>query len=369
MAMNFSGSYDAEDVIFLLRPVKMDFIDVREKEERIQSGKNHYSEMLSEEYLPSADYMKLFMSAMQRNAATFAKHILQLAGIIADRAAQRPTDQITLVSLARAGTPVGVLLKRTLALLGKEAAHYSLSIIRDRGIDATALHHMLTQAKRSPQSFVFVDDWTGKGVIGAELRQAVARFNAKTGLDVPADLHVVADLCGVAEVSATGEDYLIPSSLLNAIISGLVSRSVLNDRLVRPGDFHACVYHEQWEKEDLSRWFVDALFARIRDLPACPAPVAPDQNALQERRARSAAFLHFCRTEFGVTDANHVKPGIGEATRVLLRRVPHVVLLRDETHADTAHLLALAEEKSVPVRIVPRLPYAAAALIRNVRGQ
>lgn len=369
MATIFSGSYDADDVCFLLKPVKMDFTDVQEKEHRIQSGQNHYSEMLSEEHLPSAQYMRLFMQAMQRNAKTFAKHILQLSGIIADRAERRNADQITLVSLARAGTPVGVLLKRSLGLLGREARHYSLSIIRDRGIDEVALQHILEQDERSPQSLVFVDGWTGKGVIGAELRKAVNLFNARTGLAVPSDLHVVADLCGVAEVSATGEDYLIPSSLLNAIISGLVSRSVLNERLVGPQDFHACVYHEQWVKDDLSRWFVDTIFDEVRLwAPTCPAPSAPGRDEVLERQARSAAFLDSCRTAFGVTNANHVKPGIGEATRVLLRRVPHVVLVRDEQHADTAHLLALAEEKSVPVRILPQLPYAAAALIRNVHG-
>jgi hypothetical protein len=72
------------------------------------------------------------------------------------------------------------------------------------------------------------------------------------------------------------------------------------------------------------------------------------------------------RERFGVRDVNHVKPGIGEATRVLLRRCPHLLLLRDPSRAEVAHLSLLAQEKQVPVQIDPELPYLAAALIRQL---
>lgn len=371
MDLHFSGSYDPQDVRFLLKPVHMEFVALEEKERRIQSGQSHYSEMLSVEHLPSPQYFDLFGEAMQRNAQRFAEHILQLAGIIAREMTHKGCPEITLVSLARAGTPVGVLLRRSLVELGRQAAHYSISIIRDRGIDEEALHHIVGRDGRSPKGIVFVDGWTGKGVIGAELKKSIDRFNAQTGLCLPTQLHVVADLCGAAEVSATGEDYLIPSSLLNAIISGLVSRSVLNERLVGPGDFHACVYHEHWQAEDKSRWFVDEIFSRIRALVQQPLalPSMPSHEDLQYKQDCSAKFLRYCCQTFGVSDANHIKPGIGEATRVLLRRVPHMVLLRSEDQEDTQHIKLLAKEKAVPMRVMPQLPYAAVALIRNVRGE
>ena len=68
---------------------------------------------------------------------------------------------------------------------------------------------------------------------------------------------------------------------------------------------------------------------------------------------------------YGVADVNLVKPGIGEATRVLLRRVPRLVVLRDATAPDVAHLAVLADEKQVAVEIDPDLPYHAVSLIRS----
>jgi hypothetical protein len=68
---------------------------------------------------------------------------------------------------------------------------------------------------------------------------------------------------------------------------------------------------------------------------------------------------------FGVTDENLIKPGIGEATRVLLRRVPERVMLRDRNDPEVSHLLQLAQEKQVPCHQDPSLPYQAIALIQN----
>lgn len=374
MSSVFSGSYNIQDVQFLLKPVQMEFINVAEKERRIQSGQNHYSEMLSEESLPSMQYMQLFWEAMQRNGSRFARDVRRLSKSIAQRAEQRHCTEITLVSLVRAGTPVGVLLQRCLALAGWAVRHYSLSIIRDRGIDVTALRYILHHEHRQPQGLFFVDGWTGKGVIGAELKKSLAEFRRSDGITVPDALHVVADLSGRADVSATYDDYLLPSSLLNAIISGLVSRSVLNEHLVKQGDFHACVYHEHWTAEDISRRFVDTITAEIQRQTLSISQDSHCNNATepsvvlatrQKLQQRSLEFLHRCKVEFDIANVNHIKPGIGEATRVLLRRVPHLVLVREKDHVDTRHLEKLAYEKAVPVLVDAHLPYAAAAIIRT----
>jgi hypothetical protein len=350
----FSGSYDPADVSFLLKPVRLAPTPVAEKERLIQSGARHYSEMISAEKLPSAAYLEVFRRALARNKARFARDVAALAA----RLAERPGG-VTLVSLARAGTPVGVLLARALG-----APHYSVSIIRDRGIDEAALNHIL---ERHPAaSVVFVDGWTGKGVIARELAGAVAGFNARTGAGLDAGLWAVADLCGAAAVAATTDDYLIPSAVLGATVSGLVSRSILNTDVVGPGDFHACLYYDEFVPHDLSRAFVDAVSAEMAGQPS-PPPAGVAGRAEELRRA-SAAFLATVRERSGVRDPNHVKPGIGEATRVLLRRVPDRVLVRDPHSPDVEHLLVLAREKSVPVETDPSLPYAAAALIKELDG-
>lgn len=358
----FPGSYDPADVTFLLKAIDLPLTEVNEKERLIQSGERHYSEMLSAERPPTAAYMATFRASFARNRHVFAQHLALLAAQIATEHPQA----VTLVSLARAGTPVGVLLARLLRQHhGRRVRHFSVSIIRDRGIDEVALRHILEAEGCADTSVVFVDGWTGKGVIAEELWRAVASFNARHGCRLPEGLHVLADLSGTAAVAATSEDYLIPSSVLNGTISGLVSRSVLNREHVGPGDFHGCVVLRELASQDLSRWFVDEVMADLEQWRHRPPP-SPVCEPAEELRERSQAFLASMRERFGVTDVNHVKPGIGEATRVLLRRVPERLLLRDADWPDVAHLRLLAAERGVPEEIDPALPYRAAALIRTV---
>ena len=359
MMPGFCGSYRPEDVHILLKPMALAGIaDVAEKERLIQSGARHYSEMITPEKAPSARYLDLFHQAFAQNRQTMARDVLRLA----DRLATR-TGDITLVSLARAGTPVGVLLRHTLQRVhARPAAHYSISIIRDRGIDRNALDYIL--ARHPAESLVFIDGWTGKGVITRELVHSIAAFNAERGCQISPDLYVLSDLAGCATVAASGDDYLIPSSILNATVSGLVSRSILNEA-IGPADFHGCLFYREFASIDLSQWFIDEVLADIQQLAQNPARAfaVPDRQALA---ATSARFMADMRARFGIHNENLIKPGIGEATRVLLRRLPERVLVQDPAHPAVQHLLALAAEKAVPVEHDPDLPYAAASLIRSL---
>jgi hypothetical protein len=72
------------------------------------------------------------------------------------------------------------------------------------------------------------------------------------------------------------------------------------------------------------------------------------------------------RLRYGISSINFVKPGVGETTRVLLRRVPWKVLVRD-IHADEhAHIRMLAEARNVPVEEVPDLAYSCMGLIKDL---
>jgi len=258
MNVVFTGSYTANDVQFLLKPIDMPDTPVAEKERRIQVEQRHYSEMLSRESLPSVDYMTLFHQAMQQNKQQMAMDCIRLAKkIIANRHAD-----IVLVSLARAGTPVGVILKHTLTEhCQRQVWHYSISIIRDRGIDENALHYIL--ARHTDTSLVFVDGWTGKGVIARELHSSINNFNARNQCAIDSGLYVLVDLAGVAAQAASADDYLIPSAILNATISGLISRSILNSDYIGVDDFHGCVFYEAFEKADLSQWFIQEIGENI----------------------------------------------------------------------------------------------------------
>lgn len=358
--MSFPGSYREGEVNFLLTRLQaQEFTDVADKERLIQSGRRHYSQMLSPESVPSSRYMAVFEDACRANNARMAADCLRLAALIDARRA----GAITIVSLARAGTPVGVVVTRLLReVFQREAAHYSVSIVRDRGIDAAALRHILASG-HAAESIVFVDGWTGKGAIARELALSVSAFNATQSAKIDNGLYVLSDLAGAAACAASGDDYLIPSSILNATVSGLVSRTVLDER-IGPDDFHGCVYYGEFAPHDQSRRFADALVA----LAVAHAEAGlPDAVVLDARQAadRSRSYLADAMARYGILDVNLIKPGIGEATRVLLRRVPRLLVLRRPGTPDVRHLEVLAEEKQVPVAIDPALPYHAVSLIRS----
>ncbi|MDB5951528.1 MAG: hypothetical protein JWR65_3383 [Massilia sp.] len=360
--MSFSGSYRAGDVSFLLKPLPLqDFVDIEDKEYLIQSGQRHYSEMLSPESLPSERYLRVFVDACAANTARMASDCLTLAALICAR--REGPGPVTLVSLARAGTPVGVVLNRLLpAVFGRASSHYSLSIIRDRGIDQVALDHILAQG-HAPESIVFIDGWTGKGVISRELAIAVAGFNASRGTNIDGGLYVLSDLAGTAACAASCDDYLIPSSILNATVSGLISRSILNEA-IGPGDFHGCVVYHQFDAHDQSRSFADGVTAQALALAALPRKAAAPSDK-ENAAAVSRAYMMAALQQHGVSDANMIKPGIGEATRVLLRRTPRLLIVRDAQAPEVAHLALLAQEKNVPVMVDRALPYHAVSLIRS----
>lgn len=357
----FTGSYKPGDVQFLLKPISLRDTPVALKEALIQSGKKHYSQMLTHESLPPTEYLSLFKRAMAENKARVAADLI----VLAERILETRPRGITLVSLARAGTPVGVLLKHVLKrCYHTETTHYSVSILRDIGLDANALRHIVKN--HAPETLVFVDGWTGKGVIARQLAVSLSAFATTDGVVIPAELYVLTDLSGSAAVAASADDYLIPSCILNATVSGLVSRSVYDEQAIGNDDFHGCVYYEQFASDDLSGYFVDQILASVDEIwrgsrPQCQA--AWDRRHLQQL---SQDLLQLLAERYGVSRNHYIKPGIGEATRVLLRREAKRLLLQDSNAEATLHLRWLAEAKAIPVEVIPELPYRAVALIKEM---
>lgn len=352
-----SGSYHPQDCQFLLTPLPPHFVSVSEKERLIQRKGRHYSELVSRESAPDASYLALFHELTRRYRDRLASEILGLAAHIA--ATRR--SPITIVSLARAGTPLGALLRRALGRLGIPAHHFSISIIRDRGIDTRALRYILRRAGRDPDSLAFVDAWTAKGVITGELKRALADWNRYEPEQLDDRLYVISDIGGCADLAATYDDYAIPSGILSATVSGLVSRSILNERIGRD-QFHGCVLYEGLKAHDQTGWFLDQVTAAMADAP--PQPLPEDRRA--ERRRVTEACLARWRRDYQIRELNHIKPGVAEATRVMLRRVPARLLLRDAAHPDVTHLHWLAERKGVPISLDPDMPYNAAAFIQAI---
>ena len=338
-------SYNEADVKVLLKDITGQILPLnsKEREIQIQNGK-HYSELLPFEYNPTEEYLNLYNKCLAENALVTAKSVM----ILAEKIYLKKGENITLVSLARAGTPIGILLKRYFKFkYNISVEHYSISIIRDKGIDRNAMEYILKN--HSADSIQFVDGWIGKGAISKELDQ-IGYENIDT------ELAVLADPANVTSLFGTREDFLIPSSILNAPVSGLFSRTILNDDLILKDDFHGAVFYK--DMIDVSNEFIAKIEQNFTLEPVEILEKEKIQTGLEE--------VLEIQKEFNVLDINLIKPSIGETTRVLMRRQPDLVLISEENHYIT-HILKLCEEKNVKVIKYPLKNYRAVGIIKNLK--
>ncbi|MEV7248274.1 phosphoribosyltransferase [Streptomyces cyaneofuscatus] len=369
------SSYAPEDVGWLLQDLSDTELEAptEEREEAIQSGGAHYAESLPVEYQPSAEYQALFAAALDASATRIARAVGTVTETVLAERGPRPV----LVSLARAGTPVGVLMRHWARHRhGLDLPHYAISIVRGRGIDATALRWLA--AHHDPADVVFVDGWTGKGAITRELAAAIEEFEASGGpggsagpVGFDPEIAVLADPGGCVRTYGTREDFLIPSACLNSTVSGLISRTVLRADLVGPDDFHGAKFYRELADSDVSGDFLAAVTARFDEV--ADRVDAETKELLAADRAptwEGWAAVERISEEYGIHDVNLVKPGVGETTRVLLRRVPWKILAKRGAGTDLTHIRLLAEQRGVPVEEVDDLPYSCVGLIhpRFTRG-
>lgn len=149
------SSYREEDVVLLLKDISglVKPQPTAERERLIQSGK-HYCEMLPIEYVPTEKYMEFYQAALKN----YAKPTAQAVGRLADKIMGARGKRVVLVSLARAGIPIGILVKRYLKWKYHiEVPHFSISIIRGKGIDHNAMKYLLD--RYDPEQLLFVDGW------------------------------------------------------------------------------------------------------------------------------------------------------------------------------------------------------------------
>lgn len=371
-----SGSYLATDVTVLLDIVDKDAVadvPVSQKEALIQSGQRHYSDMLTLEDAPSAMHEQLYIEALEQGKTRAATDIANLAYTL--QQVFQPTVNnecpLILVSLVRAGLPIGVLLQRALADADSSYAlpsiHYGVSIIRDRGLDPVALQMILDSHPHSP--IVFVDGWTGKGAIYQELARSLEAFADPNHPNFANIFHqgkgvipllTLADPAGVAWLAASEEDWLIPSGLLNSTVSGLISRSLYTEPEL---GLHRSVFYDNLIKADHSLAFIDyidttrrTLSTHLQCLPTYKHP-----------RYQTADLIDKLAAEYNISNRNRIKPTIAEATRAILRRDPECILLASAEHPDTVLLRHLCAQRHIAISVLGDkiLPYQAITLIKQ----
>lgn len=371
-----SGSYLASDVSVLLDIVDKEAVadvPVSQKEALIQSGQRHYSDMLTLEHAPSAMHEQLYKHALEQGILRCATDIANLAYSLHHIFHQKVHSErpLVLISLVRAGLPVGVSLQRALAdtdsLYSLPSVHYGISIIRDRGLDPLALQLLLEAYPDSP--IVFVDGWTGKGAIYQELATSLEPFSNAThpnfnnifhqGADtIP--LLTLADPAGVAWLAASSDDWLIPSGLLNSTVSGLISRSLYT---APQEGLHRSVFYDNLIEVDHSLAFIDHIDMARQQLTTPPSLLP----SFTQPRYNTKTIIDMLATHYEITNRNRIKPTIAEATRAILRREPERVLLASSDHPDTALLRHLCTENNINITILGAkiLPYQAVTLIKQ----
>ncbi|RLQ95526.1 cysteine protease StiP family protein [Falsibacillus albus] len=360
------SSYTRNDVIMLLKDLSNVPLEgeTLEREKRIQSGQ-HYSETLPSEKLPSPGYLDLFRRSLDREARDLAT----LTGLVSELIVNEKGTDLILVSLARAGTPIGILIKRYLKYRYQlDIPHYSVSIIRGAGLDGNAIKYIRKHHRNS--SIQFIDGWTGKGSIQKELTKSVKSLNEQFGFQLDDQLAVLADPADCASLYGTKNDIFIPSACLNSTVSGLISRTVLNRLYIEQDDFHGAKYYQEWEEDDVSREFVEVVCSQFpavsNDVQTC---LISKGYKIQPPLWRGMKDIEVIKHYFNIQNAHFIKPGIGETTRVLLRRHPWKVLMKDIHDPNLEHIRMLAKEKDVPIEPFADMEYKCCGIIKPMQAE
>lgn len=351
------GTYAPEEVGWLLKDLS--HLDL---EPRRAVDEADFFAWLPAEYQPDAAYQELFETVLREGSARFALAVAVLTELVL---AERGANSV-LVSIARGGTPVGILMRRwAAAARGQVLPHYAVSLVRGPGVDTGALDYLARH--HDPADVVFVDGWTGKGAIAEELSTSLARYRAVGGGAAFNDeLAVLADPGSCVRTYGTRDDFLLPSACLNSTATGLVSRTVYSPSLTPPDGFHGAKFYRELARDDASHRLLDAVSDAFSDIadqvaPAVAAIRGSDRTPTWAGRQTAATLC----AQYGITDPNFVKPGVGETTRVLLRRPTWRVLVREPQALEHRHVRLLAAARGVPVEVVPHLAYTCVGLLKG----
>lgn len=314
-------SYKPEDVIVLLKDItgELQPLPLIEREKQMQQGTSS-SEMLPLEYQPSKTYIQLYHQALSKYSRKTAYAIAQLA----DKIISQKSTNVTLVSLARTGTPIGILLKRyILKKYNINVPHYTISFIPSKGIDHNAMQYIL--GKHKLETIQFVDGWTKEHHISTSLA-------------------VLSDPAHLTSLYGTREDFLVPSACLGSTVSGLFSRTILNSEVIAENDFHRAAYFEYLEDKDVSYEFIESIEKHF-----------DDPEVIEE---------HFNNSEELPNDI--IALGINETTRSLLQSYPLKLLVRNLSDTKyIEHIIQLAKDKQIPIEEYPLQNYRTCAILKR----
>lgn len=348
-----NSTFKKDDCVFLLKDLSNEIkeISIEEKEKLINKGIN-YSEMISKEYPVTDEINRIFKELLNNNSSKIANYI----GIISEQIYNKSKENSIIISLARAGSPFGALVKRYFKFkYNLNIPHYSISIIRGKGIDENALLYI---QKEHPHGIItFLDGWTGKGSITKELKKSINIYNDKYKTQVSSDLAVLADPAKLSAIYGTRKDICIPNACLNSTVSGLVSRTIHNDKYISLNDFHGAKIFYDLKKQDYTNYFLDEIEKNFNK------NIINNEIKNEDNSDYVNKVLLQLKNDFDVLDSNKIKLSIGESSRALLRRNPKIMLVKNIKNKDLQFLLYLVKQKNVEVKKYDTFDYECITLL------
>ena len=338
----FSGSYKPEDVIFLLNiDTKLKAVSKEVKENLIKSGV-HYSSLIVKEEFPSTFQESVYFRCLKEKVF-LSQGVLALAHKIVEDSKDSP---ITLLSLVRAGTPLGVLIYRAIKRIAPEKTvfHYGISIIRDYGLDVHAMKYI--EENHLGSSFYFIDGWTGKGTIKKSLEDSLKDFKF-----IPeCKLVVFSDPARCSWCCFTYADTALPFGMLNSTVSGLISRTIYN-----PDGYHLVKYYEDFEMFDLTYHFINEIDHLVK------TDISFKSFTLEGKS--DVNMIEVLCEKYNVESKN-IKASICETTRALLRRIPKKVILASRENEEVHFIVSMCNRFNVEIVVDSSIyPYKAITLL------
>lgn len=335
------SSYKKEDVTLLIKDLTglVTPVSVSERDARVKNGEFERSIMIKE-YPISDEYREIVWDSMK----DYAKQTAIAVGNVAEQIFAQKGKDLVLVSIIRAGIPIGILIKKYLKMkYNVDIPHYAISLVK--GLDDNAMKYIL--ARHKAEGIQFIDGWTGKGTVTKELIASAKNYKG-----VDPSLAVLSDAIGVAKYCGIREDIAIPSAPLNASVTGLVSITIFNNDLIKENDFYGAMYLKDLEKIDKSQEFIDIISSLFE---SC-------ENNYTE--AIEVNEVQKVSDDLNVP-LNLMNPGINEAARAILRRNLEKLLVVDKNDKDVQYICKLAKLKNVDIEEYPLKHYKAISIAKN----
>ncbi len=326
-------------VEYLLTDVTQSYnkITMKEREELVRLGTPRRS-VIIEEYPMSRDYFDIVLKHYEEYNERYSSLVGQLAEMLYEDAG----NKLVLVSIVRAGVPIGILIKMYLEkFYGVSVPHYGISLID--GPDKAAMECIIK--KHDVEGIRFVDGWSGKGTVALEIKKSVEERYP----DIKPDLFVLADPAGVCRYCVTKYDVYIPYSPLNAVSTGLVS---VTAKMHSTG-FHAATYLSELELQDVSNGLIKMASSLFTEKQFTP----PIQKSVLSNKCRAMSVANLLNEEI-----NSLNVGINEVGRALLRRRLMAIYVRDINCPEVSVIKELATLKNIPVVTAPIEYYTAVSV-------